>query len=454
VANKFVWSGATGANDGSKWEDAYTSLARDWGAEAGFTPGTDFIYVRSVHAESDAAGKIITGSTSDDTTAMCRIICVVGAATGTSPGNLATGASVTTTGANDLTINEGLYIYGVDFFCANDLGLAAGFGGTDHDMTLEECRLEHTSATADKRIILGPDGSAVSPKITFINVDIDFAAATQSIQLNVCDLIWKGGTVDYDVDVLFDKFGFSSGGLVLLVGLDLSTLASSSLVNGTVNVVWQGRVIVFSRCKFPSSYSLVTGTMGMPAFRVESFHCQVGTDADPAYQMEIQDNRGKIVTDTARYRTGGGKDVERTNPISWDFDTTGASRRQYPGHPLVGPPITAWTDGDATTAHTYRISFASDATIQDDDFWIEVEGPNDAATDSMAVINTTRVAPRGTAANLPTDSGSTWTGSGVGTKQYAEVTYTPDKPGPVTIRCYMAKASDNIYVDPKIQIDP
>jgi hypothetical protein len=69
-------------------------------------------------------------------------------------------------------------------------------------------------------------------------------------------------------------------------------------------------------------------------------------------------------------------------------------------------------------------------------------------------FQTSRVAPLGTAANLPTDSGSTWTGTGVGTKQYAQVSYTPDKPGPVTVRVFMAKASDNIYVDAKIQIDP
>jgi hypothetical protein len=136
------------------------------------------------------------------------------------------------------------------------------------------------------------------------------------------------------------------------------------------------------------------------------------------------------------------------------MDTTAGSVRGYPGHALESPPITAWTDGDASTAHTYRIAIASDATIQDDELWIELEGPNDAATDSKAVFQTSRVAPLGTAANLPTDSGSTWTGTGVGTKQYAQVSYTPDKPGPVTVRVFMAKASDNIYVDAKIQIDP
>jgi hypothetical protein len=117
------------------------------------------------------------------------------------------------------------------------------------------------------------------------------------------------------------------------------------------------------------------------------------------------------------------------------------------------PPL-QWTDGDASTAHTFRIAIASDATINDDEFWIELEGPNDAATDSKAVFQSSRVAPRTTAAALTTDASSSWTGSGVGTKQYAEVSYTPDKPGPISVRCYLAKASDNVFVDPKIQIDP
>jgi len=85
---------------------------------------------------------------------------------------------------------------------------------------------------------------------------------------------------------------------------------------------------------------------------------------------------------------------------------------------------------------------------------MELEGPNDAATNSLAALKTTRVAPRTTAAAYTTDSGSTWTGTGVGTKQYMQITYTPDKPGPVSVRVMMAKASDNIYIDPKIQIDP
>jgi hypothetical protein len=260
-----------------------------------------------------------------------------------------------------------------------------------------------------------------------------------------------GGSVAFDLNFFLESM--TSCGVAEFIGVDLSVLASSGIVDGS-GFAAEGTVIL-SRCLLATGMTVLGGTtIDVPGARVLTTHCQIGTDADPAYQMEYNDARGKIVTDAARYRTGGGKDIERTTPISWDMDTTAGSVRGYPGHALVSPPITAWADGDATTAHTYRISIASDATINNDEFWIEVEGPNDAATDSKAVINSTRVAPLTTAAALTTDSGSTWTGSGVGTKQYAQVTYTPDKPGPLTIRCHLAKASDHVYVDPKIQIDP
>src|SRR3990172_5296787 len=120
MANKFVWSGATGANDGSSWDNAYTSLMRDWGAEAGFTPATDYVYVRSVHSETSGTALTITGSTAEGTIAPCRIVCVVGDTTGTTPGNLATGAAVNTTSGVDINIIESIYLYGVEFFSNNN----------------------------------------------------------------------------------------------------------------------------------------------------------------------------------------------------------------------------------------------------------------------------------------------------------------------------------------------
>jgi hypothetical protein len=451
MANKFVWSGAGGSDDGSNWQNAYTSLMRDWGAEAGFTPATDYIYVRSVHSETSGSNVTIKGSTAEGSTAACRVICCVGAATGTDPGALATGADVNTNVSTaNIKIEESLYIYGVDFLSNNDMDVV--LTGVDSDVHLEKCRLELTGTSSADIINFGTGGSPYAIKIRLTDVDLDFAASGQGIQLAGCDLEWVGGSVDYDVNVLINSPAWYFGNVVLR-GLDLSTLSSSSLIYGDT-LVSSPRLIKFVRCLLATGATIVTETIDCPGYRVEAWHCQIGTDADPAYQMEINDMRGKIVTDTTRYRTGGGKDDERTNPISWDFDTTVGSVRGYPGHALESPAIMAWTPGNGSTAHTYRVAFASDATIDDDELWIEVTGPNDAATNSMAVLNTSRVAPRTTASALSTDSSSSWTGTGVGTKQYAEVTYTPDKPGPIEVRIFVAKASDHIYVDPHVQVDP
>jgi hypothetical protein len=449
MADVFVWSGAGGLNDGSKWEDAYTTLAKDWGAEAGFTPATDYIYVRDSHSEASATTLTLTGSTPEGSTASCRILCVVGADTGTSPGNLSTGAVVSTNNvAGNIFHEERLYIYGVNFLSENNINV--GQANRDHDLTLEQCRLELTGTNAGDTINLARLSAGSGMVIRLIDVTIDFAAAAQGLSVLGGTILWQGGSVAFDVSSLIESQNQNT--TVIFRGVDFSAMTSSNLVTtATINSKCR---LIFSRCLLPTGGTIASGNIDVPGARIESYHCQIGTDADPAYQLEVHDNHGKVVTDTARYRTGGAKDTERTNPISWDMDTTVGTVREWPGHALESPPITAWADGDASTAHTYRIYFASDATIQDDDFWVEFEGPNDAATNSMSVFNTTRVAPRGTPANYTADAGSSWTGAGVGTKQYAEVSYTPDKPGPITARCFMAVASDNIYVDPVIVIDP
>ena len=136
------------------------------------------------------------------------------------------------------------------------------------------------------------------------------------------------------------------------------------------------------------------------------------------------------------------------------MDTTDASNVIELYEALEAFPIAGWTDGDGSTAHTYRIYIASGGTLQDDEIWFDFTGPNDAATDSLGLRKTTRLAPLGTPSNIATDGVSTWNGTDVGTLQQLDVTYTPDKPGPITARIYLAKPTERVSVDPKIYIDP
>ena len=450
MANKFVWSGATGLNDGSSWEDAYVTLMRDWGAEGAFTPATDHVYVRSVHAESTVAIIILKGSTAEGSVARVSVRSVVGATTGTTPGNLAAGASVKATAGFNIRIVKNIYIYGVDFDAGNDLAI----GTTDNDLDafLEKCTLSLVvGAGAGDAYIFGQTAT-VGNKLRFLDCTFTPGNAGNVIQCTHMDLIFDGCDWTANTTTLLNGYG-NERSTIIFRNCDLSNI-SGNLCNVAAN---HSTRVSFIRCLLHASTTLTTGVLDVPGFRVEFLHCQVSTDADPAFQMEVHTKEGTVLADTARYRTGGARDGERTNPISWDMDTTVGSVRSYPGHALESPPISGWTDGDASTAHTYRIYFASGGTQQDDDIWFDLVGPNDAATNSLGVRNTTRVAPEGTPANYTTDGSSTWTGADVGTKQYMEFTYTPDKPGPISVIVYMATdagATGHIFIDPKIYIDP
>lgn len=448
MANKFVWSGAGGLNDGSSWDNAYTSLMRDWGVEGTFDPATDFVYVRSVHAESTAAALTISGTAPEGTNAPVQVRCVEGDTTGTTPGALATGASVTTTGTNDISILEKIYIYGVDFIAGDDVNV----GDTqDSDIVVEQGLLRLNGGVSGDRFIIG-NGSSRGVRIRLVDTDLQYGHASNMARVRQGEFIWDGGSVLGTGPN--DVFDLSAGRstFIKVHNVDLSGIASGGdLWKGDISYVCK---LKFSRCLLPASWNLTGATIDIAGTEISTFHCQNGTDSDPAYQMETLSYFGSVKADTARYRTGGASDGERTNPISWDMDTSVGSQRSYPAHALESPPIVGWTDGDGSTAHTYRIYFASGASQGNDDIWFDLVGPNNAATDSLGLRNTTRVAPESSPSNYTTDGDSTWTGTDVGTKQYMEITYTPDKPGPISAVIHMAVGSERISIDPQIVVDP
>jgi hypothetical protein len=448
MADKFCWSGATGANNGSTWEDAYVSLMRDWGAEAGFTAGTDFIYVRSTHNETSASTLTLTGATAEGTNDPPRVLSVAGADTGTSPGALTSGASVTTTDTTaDINIAEKLFIHGVEFYSNDDIWL--GSAGGDSWLHLENCRLELTGTISTDQISLG-NSSNYGQRIELIDTNIDFANASQGFNLRGCDALWDGGSLGFNVNNIFENI-YSGPSTLDVKNVDLAT-CSNNLASGSLPAIWCK--VSFERCKLNASATLLSGTIDLPGLEFNFHHCQSGTDSDPAYQMKRYTYQGTVEVDTARYRTDGASDGERTNEYSWSMDTSAGSNVIELYEPLESPPIAGWTDGDGSTSHTYRIYVASGATLQDDECWVELIGPNDAAQDSLGVRKTTRPDPLATPANLTTDSSSTWNGADVGTKQQIDISYTPDKPGPVTARVYLAKPSERVSIDPKIYIDP
>ncbi|MHA2337471.1 MAG: hypothetical protein ACXACX_09215 [Candidatus Hodarchaeales archaeon] len=449
MANKFCWSGATGANDGSKWEDAYTTVMKDWGAEAGFTPSTDFIYVRSTHNENPASALVLTGTTQPGT-APARIICVTGADTGTDPGTRTTGAQVNTNGVYDITLDEGLFIDGVRIRPGDDLYLAYS-PTVNHYLSLENCILRLTgTATGDLMYLGGSFTTGGSCKTRIKDTDFYFGNNQQGFTVRGGDVRIEGGSLGTNLLALIE---FNNRyACVEFVGFDLS------LLTGDIHKISQvdcSADVKFRRCILNASTDFTDGgTIDRCGVTLTFEHCQVGTDSDPAYQQEVITEEGVVSIETARYRDGGATDLIRANPYSWSILTNAAGYVTPLYHGLESPPIAGRTPGDGSTEHIYRIYFASGGTQDNSKIWFELTGPNDEATNSMSVRKTCRVVPLGTPSNHSSDGVSTYTGADVGTKQYMDIAYTPDKEGPIEARIFQANPGERITVDPAIYIDP
>lgn len=226
---------------------------------------------------------------------------------------------------------------------------------------------------------------------------------------------------------------------------DLSFMGSNPLVRNSAD---DELFVSFHSCKLGTNYTLKNASTLYG--QVRAFNCIDGQISQPATGISQTDLRGDIITDTSVYRSGGAYDGAQANASSWKLTSTGNALELY--NAMESPPIVRWCEAGS---QTLTIHVAGGATMNDDDFWVEVSSPNETASPNQTAqgnFQSTRAAPLATPVALTTDSVSTWNGTGVGTKQKIDVTINPTEPGPVTVRCFLAKPSTTVYVDPKIGV--
>lgn len=431
MATYYVRSGATGLNDGSSWTNAWTSIAS---ADAVAT-SSDEVWVAADHVEGASAAITLSASTyyickdhTDDSDAIGAQLDIA-------------------SGTFDVNLTGGMLMRGFIVSATDDIFFqdpSSGFYQEFHD-----CEFYNGSLSTDDMTWNG--------------------SSSGSMIFKARNCLFEFGHVDAGIrmlghwDVYFEKCTFQGpAGATMTNGLinDTSRRAGSMWFYGCdLTKVDEGCLVssaagfyVFDRCLLPGTFSFRNATWNAQGSRLIYRLCQTGTDSDPAFQGYEETLFGFCEVDTARYRTGGASDGERTNPYS--FSITSQSYTKQPWTAAESMLLSGWTDGDGTTSHTYRVYFASGATLTDRDLWADFWYPNDAAANSLAAFQTKKPLPGATGTNHTTDSGSTWNGTDVTTKQYLQFTATPDKPGPIQLRVFLSKPTERVSVDPKIYIDP
>lgn len=427
MATIYVNSGAAGANNGTSWTDAYTSLASTNAAAAG-----DIVLVHKTHTQTGLAANI---NWSSGTVANpVRVVCVDKDASDA----LSTGASVEWT-TTALGPQGNIYAYGMTWRNTGaQLTLTAA---TDGVQVSEACTLVCTGAN-------GINIAGTRASFSWVNVNVDLSggsAATTAMSVGGAPLRWVGGTVTCRAT---QTNLFGAGLPLLCVGVTFSGTVTS-LFGASVAQFANGRGR-FQNCIAPTYTNVIGATVINPGAEIDlsGLHPAGTLTAAALPPVTLHQRCGTVSASTTRYRTGGADDGSQANPYSWAM--VASSSAGTFASPLVSHPITRWVE---TGSQTVTVYVASGTTLTDAEFWIEVLSPSEAGSPTaLAAHRTTRALPLATAANLTTDATSTWAGTGVGTKQYAQVTIAPTIAGPVSVRVHLAKASTTVYVDPVLDV--
>lgn len=440
MADKYLWSGASGVADGSSWTDAYTTMQA---AAAGAALG-DRILVASDHADPNvnAAYTIVFNGTADNPT---QVICV-----DRTSGAFTTGAVVFRSGTNGTISIQGSFVsWGVEW----------GVGTATNSTAITFCasnsirQLQHVlngvviagGSGANSRINCGNINTVLQNELRFFNTDVLFGSNTGGFRLSgQVDFEWVGGGLlsgATSLDAIFDITGNAEPGLFSARNVDLSNAATDT------DIFKPGIIIPLraslANIAMPSGWTGSVIADGELAANVTAVNVGGGNNN---YQFAHVGYVGRTVQDTGIYRSGGATDG--TTAMSWKIDSTVDAK--WPALPYIGAPVAVWVDSTSSPVTVTFEVLTDGVTLTNQDFGLEYSYLGSSTTSLGTVARTTPADILASAANLTTSS-ETWVSTGLASpvKQKVSFTFTPEKKGFVQAVPILHRDSTTVYFDPE-----
>lgn len=344
------------------------------------------------------------------------------------------GASVTTTGAVNLTLSSssssGQYLNGYTLSvgsAGNSGNILFGASNNLCNTVLENCTLVLADTSGTNNLQYAANRSV---RTELINTQIQFNAVGQGINLTLGDFIWRDTPSAVGGSTVPTVMLSPNGGTYKLQGLDLSAL-TTTIVNGAVANATNWKVSIIN-CKLASGV-VVCSTVGNYGQRADLLNSD---SSATGYRCESYQYGGTLTTETVVVRSGGA-------PQTWKTATnTHASRSQPFEAPETDKIVAA---GSPITININVITdTAVDATLTNADFWIEARVLDNSGA-PISDVYTSAPANQltaGTAMTSGTSSG-TWTTTGLTTPnpQYVSLTFTPQIAGLVRVTPKVSRAS-------------
>lgn len=441
MASWYIRSGAAGAGTGADWANAFTTLA------AAITASTagDTFYVAADHAGTQASALTLTFKGTN--AAPDRVLCVNQA--GSVPpvaADLRTTATVTTTGANGITIAGNVYIYGIQFNAgdgANTASLTIGATAVC-TQTFQACDLELSNSSSASNLLIGPSIANGGCLIDLINTTMTYGHVTQGAQMRGGTLRWSNTPTALG-GAIFPTNLFKSGGqpsIVTCDGVDLSPASTGKTLVQASNTTG---IYQFINSRFGSAVT-VAATPTSPHGTVTDVI--ISDNGATGYRQERYRYAGTLTAETVIVRSGGASDGVQA--LSHKIVTTANAK---PYAPFESFPLAIWNP-DTGSSVTLTVEMVNDGvTLTNADAWLEVEYLGSSSHPTASLVSSGIATPLTAGANLTTSS-ETWTTTGLSSpvKQLIAVTFTPQMAGYVRAVLKVARVSTTLYLDPKLTL--
>ena len=434
MATYYVDSNATGLNSGTSWTDAWTTIDSATNVNAG-----DVILVDDSHVDAFVGNKNLNfyGGT------FLNPIKIISVDKATN--DYSSGATIKSAPSNyNLYINGNILFYGCTIQAGERLALPQS---SDYRMWFDDCVLG-TLGTGQHRYIQFGSGSGDGQSSSIIVTN-----STIGDQYNNYPYRFSGhGTMHIRNCTFASTSARTLGGRgnvmfmnddspkVTIEDCDFSAETATTNLFGGMTM---SSSFTLRRCKLQSGYSI--GTLNEFS-QVSLEDCESSNLTSPSINAIFADPFGVSESVSSVYRSSGASDG--TTEYSFKFTSNSNALESH-------LPISSFSFAKyvGTGSQTITVYLAGGSSLNDDDFWIEVESPSEEASPTaQGKFRTTKPYPLATPTALASDT-SSWTGTGVGTAQKVEVAIAPTIAGTVTVRCYLAKPSTTVYVDPKISTD-
>ena len=436
--NTATWTslGVVGNFTGWQYPHArlFNAVTSTWGAAG------DNFYLASEHAETQATASSLAlvgnfGTPSNYLSVTKTTVPPVSA-------NLTVGASIATTGANNIAITGGYATLVGITIKAGDGANAASIqeSSSGVGLYLKNCSLVLNNTSTSSRISLPSNSNSVNFRCTLDNTTITFGATTQAIIVGGASngtLNWINTPSALGGATFPATLFLACNGMTTIDGVDLSALGARTIFATSTSF----GTAILKNCKLHAS-TVIAPSITNYNERI----AVISSDSTTTnYRHELYTGTGIQTVETTIVRTGGA--TNGTTPISWKIVTTTNIKLAFPFESL---PIAIWNDTTATTRTiTLYGIWGGGAVPTNADIWFELNymGSTLTPVSTFATCGVADILAAGT--NLTTDT-STWGGST--TKFKMSVTLSSPQPnmkGPIYLTVKAAKASSTFYIDPK-----